>query len=502
MVRGMGDRVREGLGVDDADEGFGDGLRHGLSKRIWGGRSSVQKIDASSRFTLSLVPWVFLAAWTLPALLVDVPAGAASIGLRAAVLLCGIALCLLSRRTLLGSIDRYLGRGDCSARSRVLLAVFTVLMPTLCGVLIALDLLRPEEVAMVVMFAAFPFCAAYSVRLGVRRYLAVLLGVSAGHALLFLAFDPGGTLFAPVAIIAFLSGLVALSSARPSAWSLAATWQVEHAKETEARLAVAEERLRFGRDLHDVLGRNLAVIALKSELAVQLARRGRPAAVDQMLEVQRIAQDSQREVREVVRGYRAVDLGAELVGARSVLEAAGIECETATAGSQELPGPVQAALAWVVREAATNVLRHGDARRCTITLAEGRSGTSLTVENDGAPELSTAPTTTAGTGSGLAGLRERLTAVAGTLEAGPAGPGRFRLCARVPTYVAGEADSPGGTDDSGAAATSPATPDAPAVPDVSATPDVPAVPDDPAPASPSAPSSPSSPSSLSALPNR
>ena len=93
-----------------------------------------------------------------------------------------------------------------------------------------------------------------------------------------------------------------------SVWLLNAVYELDEARETRTRLAVAEERLRFGRDLHDVMGRNLAVIALKSELAVQLARRGRPEAVEQMIEVQRIAQESQREVREVVRGYREADL--------------------------------------------------------------------------------------------------------------------------------------------------------------------------------------------------
>lgn len=101
-----------------------------------------------------------------------------------------------------------------------------------------------------------------------------------------------------------------------SVWLLDAVYRLDEARDTRARLAVAEERLRFGRDLHDVMGRNLAVIALKSELAVQLARRGRPDAVEQMIEVQRIAQESQREVRAVVRGYREADLGVELAGAQ------------------------------------------------------------------------------------------------------------------------------------------------------------------------------------------
>ncbi|MEU9038216.1 histidine kinase [Streptomyces sp. NPDC048352] len=215
-----------------------------------------------------------------------------------------------------------------------------------------------------------------------------------------------------------------------SGWLLRTVYELDRTREIQARLAVAEERLRFGRDLHDVMGRNLAVIALKSELAVQLARRERPEAVDQMIEVQRIARESQREVRDVVRGYREADLAVELEGARGVLSAAGMDCrvEFATA-ARELPAEVQSALGWVVREATTNVLRHGDARSCLIRLTAGKAAGTVTllVENDGVSELPAGPP-----GSGLAGLRERLAAVDGTLLAGPAGGGRFRLRAEVP----------------------------------------------------------------------
>ncbi|RSS62808.1 sensor histidine kinase [Streptomyces sp. WAC07061] len=231
-------------------------------------------------------------------------------------------------------------------------------------------------------------------------------------------------------VAVLVSGVFLAFTCGFSGWLLRTVYELDHAREVQAQLAVAEERLRFGRDLHDVMGRNLAVIALKSELAVQLARRERPEAVDQMIEVQRIARESQREVRDVVRGYREADLSVELEGARGVLSAAGMDCrvEYATAGRQ-LPGEVQSALGWVVREATTNVLRHGDARSCLIRLAASAdSGTvTLLVENDGVPE------TPAGMpGSGLAGLRERLAAVDGTLLAGPAEGGRFRLRAEVP----------------------------------------------------------------------
>jgi two-component system sensor histidine kinase DesK len=221
-----------------------------------------------------------------------------------------------------------------------------------------------------------------------------------------------------------------------SVWLLNAVYELDEARETRARLAVAEERLRFGRDLHDVMGRNLAVVALKSELAVQLARRGRPEAVEQMIEVQRIARETQREVREVVRGYREADLRTELAGAQGVLTAAGIDCEV-SGPVTGLPAEIQSALGWVVREATTNVLRHGDAGRCAVSLRVVEGRVTLTVENDGAPGTGSGSGTgpaaaEPGRGSGLAGLRERLREVDGVLRAGPARGDLFRLTAEVP----------------------------------------------------------------------
>ncbi len=225
----------------------------------------------------------------------------------------------------------------------------------------------------------------------------------------------------------FTIGLIAVT-VRISAWSLGVMSRLRDAQEVKTRLAVAEERLRFGRDMHDVLGRNLAVIALKSELAVELAQRGQPAAMDQMVEVQRIARTSQQEVRDVVRGYRKADLRTELLGARGVLRAAGIECAVQGDGGR-LPAPVQSALGWAVREAATNVLRHGNPQRCAIRLETAPDSARLVVENDGAPP---GTAVVSGGGSGLHGLRERLAAVGGSLEAGPTGEGLFRLTAAIP----------------------------------------------------------------------
>jgi two-component system sensor histidine kinase DesK len=261
---------------------------------------------------------------------------------------------------------------------------------------------------------------------GRRQMLAIVSGFAVGAGVLSLPLGAAWPLAVVTALLVFLcAGFLAVTCLF-SVWLLDSVYELDEARETRARLAVAEERLRFGRDLHDVLGRNLSVISLKSELAVQLARRGRPEAVEQMIEVQRIAQESQREVRAVVRGYREADLGAELVGAQGVLAAAGIDCEVGdrTAG---LPAEVQSVLGWVVREATTNVLRHGDAGHCALRLEMQEGRVVLTVENDGA-----AGTPHGGGGSGLAGLRERLAAVGGTLRAGRVGDDRFRLAAEVP----------------------------------------------------------------------
>ncbi|MFD0570937.1 sensor histidine kinase [Kitasatospora gansuensis] len=218
-----------------------------------------------------------------------------------------------------------------------------------------------------------------------------------------------------------LSCLLFAATCRSSAWLAGVVWELDGARETQSRLAVAEERLRFSRDLHDVLGRNLTTIALKSELAAQLARRGRPEAADQMTEVQRIAQESQREVRDVVRAYRTADLHAELTGARSVLRAADVACEVELGSVDQLPVTAQSVLGWAVREATTNVLRHSEATSCLIRLRVGGGQALLEIENDGVTEDQPGVG-----GTGLTGLTERLAVYGGTLRTprpAPAGSG-------------------------------------------------------------------------------
>jgi two-component system sensor histidine kinase DesK len=225
---------------------------------------------------------------------------------------------------------------------------------------------------------------------------------------------------------------------RSSTWVLGVVWEIDRARDVQARLAVAEERLRVARDLHDVLGRNLALIAVNSELAAQLARRGQDDAAERMLEVRQVAQDSMREVRDVVGGHRSADLDSELAGARSVLRSAGITARVIGDGSG-MPRDVQAALGWTVREATTNIIRHADSTTVRIELdvvpdVAGGFAARLRIENDGVRARHSHPVSGPGDGhgTGLAGLRERLAHLGGTLTAETLPGGRFGVQVLLP----------------------------------------------------------------------
>lgn len=206
------------------------------------------------------------------------------------------------------------------------------------------------------------------------------------------------------------------------------------AREAVARLAVTEERLRFSRDLHDLLGHSLSLIAVKSELAMRTAEADPDRAAAEMADVRRTAREALREVRAAVNGYRAVELDAEAAGARAVLEAAGVRCEIGDL-PDGLPREVGAVLAWVIREGTTNVIKHSRARLCTVSLAVYRDSAALEMRNDGARGAGE------GGGSGLTGLAERLAVLGGEITAGPHGRDDFVLRAVVP-LPGPDADAP------------------------------------------------------------
>ena len=257
------------------------------------------------------------------------------------------------------------------------------------------------------------------------------IGVLVGVVLLS-AGRPAAEALVLGVLFCVISTATALSF-RFSVWVLDVVTQLERARDVQARLAVAEERLRFARDLHDVMGRNLSAIAVKGQLAAELVRRGRAEAADELADVSRIADESLREIRGVVSGYRTASLPGELAGARSLLHAAGISCTvTGEEEATSLPVPAQIALGWVVREAVTNVLRHSAATACAISLTAVGATAELRVVNDGAGDR--AGPVDRRRGSGLTGLAERLDARGGQLAAAHS-DGRFELTATLPVAV-------------------------------------------------------------------
>ncbi|WP_051855048.1 sensor histidine kinase [Streptomyces sp. NRRL B-1347] len=198
------------------------------------------------------------------------------------------------------------------------------------------------------------------------------------------------------------------------------------AREELARRAVAEERLRFSRDLHDLLGHTLSVIVVKSEAARRLAPRDVDAALGQVADIESVGRQALTEIREAVTGYREASLSTELDRVRDLLDAAGVETVVRQSGPPLDPRSA-ALLGWVVREAATNVVRHARAGRCEIEVAGAGGRTRLVITDDGRGVGSAPP------GSGLKGLTERLAAAGGSLESGPAPRSGFRVTAVLPT---------------------------------------------------------------------
>jgi two-component system sensor histidine kinase DesK len=194
-----------------------------------------------------------------------------------------------------------------------------------------------------------------------------------------------------------------------------------------AELAVGRERLRVSRDLHDLLGQSLSAVSLKGDLALRLLPSDPKAAQAEIEGLTGVAREALRGVRAVTRDEHNVSLPTEASGAAALLGAAGIDARI-DLDLPELPPPVEEMLAWAVREGVTNVLRHSQARTCSITAARQDGRVRLEIENDGA----WAPV---GEGSGLDGLAERARALSGTVAADRTPDGRFKLLVELPEEV-------------------------------------------------------------------
>jgi len=200
--------------------------------------------------------------------------------------------------------------------------------------------------------------------------------------------------------------------------------QLRKSNEEILRLATLAERERIGRDLHDLLGHTLSVVALKSELARKLIDRDLDAARNEIGEVERVARDALSQIRTAITGIRSTALSAELAAATALLKAQGlsVRCETE---SIKLPHDRETALALSLREAATNIRRHSCASGVTIRVLKEANSVVVEVSDDGRGGRIIP-------GNGLNGMRERLDNVGGTLELSPNKDGGTILRASVP----------------------------------------------------------------------
>jgi two-component system sensor histidine kinase DesK len=288
-------------------------------------------------------------------------------------------------------------------------------------------------------------------------------------------FNPGPQIFG-----VFMAGLLVMFITR----LLRLIADLNAAREELARMAVADERLRFARDLHDLLGHTLSLIVVKSEAVRRLVHHDADAAARESGDIELVSRQALAEVREAVTNYRERSLEDELEGARLALTAAGIEATIHQTG-ERLPDTVESVLGWTVREGVTNVVRHSNGQHCEIDVrrvdgaavlqicddghpgrdagvrvsagsggteaAAGVGGTAAGVGAGGAAGAGTNSTGGAGgavpvegagdqgsgpgaprSGSGLRGLAERLAAAHGRLEAGRRPDGGFRLTVSVP----------------------------------------------------------------------
>jgi len=202
-----------------------------------------------------------------------------------------------------------------------------------------------------------------------------------------------------------------------------------HATRAElADLAVAGERDRLARELHDLLGRTLSLIAVKAELASRLSAKGDRSAEAELADVQRLARQAVRDVREAVAGGHAPSVDSELAAGEAALHSVGIQVSVDNTAASIDPAH-ETTIAWALREAVTNVVKHSGARTCRIALYAANGCTTLDVDDDGHGPVGE------GTGSGLEALADRIGALGGTIEFGPRGGSGFRLRVRLGAAV-------------------------------------------------------------------
>ncbi|MFG2042405.1 sensor histidine kinase [Dactylosporangium sp. NPDC048998] len=300
----------------------------------------------------------------------------------------------------------------------------SVLFVMVAALGLALPIASGEHSLILLLYVS---CCGMAVYAGAERPVTavlVFLGVLAAQVAIGLAIGAQGWTLGSTVVGTILSSLLVGAIRRMGRL----IHELRHTREALAEAAVAEERLRFSRDLHDLLGHTLSVIVVKAEIVRRLAERDPAAAAAQAADIEQVGRRALVEIREAVTGYREIGLTAELTRAKGALSAAGIAADVLRT-ADPLPDSADRLLAWVVREATTNVVRHSGARHCEIAVTIDDGAASLRVTDDGDFAATAAPPPP---GNGLRGLTERLDAAGGTLETGPRPGGGFALTARLP----------------------------------------------------------------------
>jgi signal transduction histidine kinase len=296
-------------------------------------------------------------------------------------------------------------------------------------------------------------CLTYLPVIPLQHSWVSLTGLIGGCALLVLPPAAGWLVFAantaayaaiqsalgsPPSVVIFFGTGVVLSSliVFGLVWQIRLATELEAARRRLAEMALAEERLRFARDLHDLLGMTLSAIALKSELTSRILPIDQSRAMVELEEILGLTRQALADVRSVASGNRELSLVSESKSASSVLAAADVRVRLEMI-EDELPGPVRTVLAVVLREGVTNVLRHSNVAHCEIAVRRTDTGVSLDIVNDGIetdrPEPQRARVLPQEpSGSGIGNMSHRVSNLGGRLTAGVEPDGRFRLRAVVP----------------------------------------------------------------------
>ncbi|HYA00033.1 MAG TPA: histidine kinase [Candidatus Binatia bacterium] len=297
------------------------------------------------------------------------------------------------------------------------------LLAPLAALLIVLILVALDAVAAAGQDALLLGALAVGAALPLRRAVPVVLGVS----LIAVAIQFIHHASVLVAASVLVDDLVLGAVAGGGRLLILTNRDLVAARDEIARLAVSEERLRFARDLHDLVGQNLTLAILDAELVGRDLPAAAPADLRTTLsELERTIRQALGDIRTAVAGYREPTIASELDAARALLAATGIDL-TVESRLDSLSPVEEGVLAWALREGVTNVARHSQAAHCLVRLNREAERTVLEIQDDGRGFDGL------GTGTGLAGVRERLAAIGGTLEATALEGRGYRLRASLPT---------------------------------------------------------------------